>query len=91
VVRPWGGTWALRVPYAGLEPILADLYDSEINASISWLWDGGIHVSLGDDLNGFVTGDQVATLAAAAEWLRASAVEHYPDSEFARKHARGFK
>ena len=85
------GEWALRIPYSGLEPILADLYNSEINASISWLWDGGIDVSLGDDLNGFVTGDQVATLAQAAEWLRASAVEHYPDSEFAKKHARGFE
>jgi hypothetical protein len=85
------GEWALRIPYAALEPILADLYDSEINASISWLWDAGIDVSLGDDLNGFVTGDQVATLAEAAEWLRANAVEHYPDSAFAEKYARGFE
>jgi hypothetical protein len=30
------GEWALRIPYAGLEQILADLYDSEINASLSW-------------------------------------------------------
>jgi hypothetical protein len=30
-------------------------------------------------------------LSKAAEWLRAKAVEHYPDSEFARKHARGFE
>jgi hypothetical protein len=85
------GTWALRIPYAGLEQILADLYDSEINASISWLWDAGIDVSLGDDLNGFVTSDQVTTLAEAAEWLRANAVQHYPDSAFAEKYARGFE
>jgi hypothetical protein len=25
-----------------MEAILDDLYASEINASISWLWDGGI-------------------------------------------------
>jgi hypothetical protein len=50
-----------------------------------------IDVSLGDDLNGFVTGDQVASLAQAAEWLRGNAVEHYLDSEFARRGtARGF-
>ncbi len=85
------GEWALRIPYAGLEQIIADLYDSEINASISWLGDGGIDVSIGDDLNGFVTGDQDSTLAEAAEWLRATAVEHYPDSEFAEKYARGFE
>ncbi len=85
------GEWALRIPYAGLEQIIADLYASVINASISWLWDGGIDVSIGDDLNGFVTGDQVATLAEAAEWLRASAVQYYPDSVFAEKYARGFE
>jgi hypothetical protein len=85
------GEWALRVPYAGLEQIIADLYDSEINASICWFWDGGIDVSIGGDLNGFVAGNQVATLAQAAEWLRASVVEHYPDSESAGNHARGFE
>ena len=85
------GEWALRIPYAGLEQILADLYDSEINASISWFWDGGIDVALGDELNGYVAHDQLKTLAEAAEWLRAKAVEHYPDSEFTRKHARGFE
>jgi hypothetical protein len=31
-----------------LEEILQALYDSEINAAISWLWDGGIDVRLGD-------------------------------------------
>jgi len=30
-----------------LEKILNDLYASEINASISWIWDGGIDVKLG--------------------------------------------
>jgi hypothetical protein len=78
-------------PYAGLEQIVADLYDGEINASLSWLWDGGIDVSIGDDLNGIVAGNQVATLADAAEWLRANAVQYYSDSAFAEKYARGFE
>jgi len=34
--------------------ILQDLYDSEINFSISSFWDAGFEVKLGDDLNGFV-------------------------------------
>ena len=29
-------------PMSDLEEILNALYESEINASISWLWDGGI-------------------------------------------------
>ena len=59
---------------------LPDLYASEINASISlsWFWDAGIDVALGDELNGIVAGGQVATLAQAAEWLRASAVRALP-------------
>jgi hypothetical protein len=74
-----------------LSEILADLYDSEINVSISWFWDAGIDVALGDAVNGFDADDQVATFAEAAEWLRAKAVEHYPGSKFAEKHARGFE
>ena len=41
-----------------VEAILDDLYDSEINPEMSWLWDGGIDVKLagmkvklGDQLN----------------------------------------
>jgi hypothetical protein len=43
-----------------VEAILDDLYDSEINVAISWLWEGGIDVKLcgikvklGDELNGY--------------------------------------
>ena len=39
-------------PMSDLEEILSALYESEINASISWLWDGGIDVMLGDELSG---------------------------------------
>jgi hypothetical protein len=31
-----------------VEAILNDLYESEINASISWIWDGGFYAVLGD-------------------------------------------
>ena len=31
----------------GVEGILDDLYASEINVEISWLWDGGIDVKVG--------------------------------------------
>jgi hypothetical protein len=67
-----------------LEEILGSLYESEINASISWLWDGGIDVKLGDALNGYDAVGKVDTFAEAAEWLRDQALIHYPQSEFAR-------
>jgi hypothetical protein len=69
-----------------LEEVLQDLYDSEINAVISWLWDGGIDVGLGDELNGYDVEGQVSTFAEATAWLRDQACRHYPDSEFARKY-----
>jgi hypothetical protein len=37
----------------GLAAELHKIYDSEINVRISCLWDGGIEVHLGDEMNGF--------------------------------------
>jgi hypothetical protein len=65
-----------------LEHILDDLYASEINASISWLWDGKIDVKLGDEMNGYKAEGKVSTFAEAAGWLRDQACQHYPDSGF---------
>ena len=62
------------------EAILGDLYESEINASISWLWDGGIDVKLGDALNGYDAEGKVSTFAAAAGWLRDQACRGAPSA-----------
>jgi hypothetical protein len=43
---------------------LQKIYDSEINVRISWLWDGGIDLWLGDEVNGYVAEE---TVAAAPE------------------------
>jgi hypothetical protein len=67
-----------------LEEILDGLYASEINASISWLWDGGIDLKLGDPLNGYKAEGKVGTFVEAAVWLRDPAHTHNPDTEFAR-------
>ena len=79
-----------------VEAVLDDLYASEINVEISWLWDGGIdvkvgrrrgiNVKLGDPLNGYEAKGKVKTMAEAAVWLRDQACQHYSDSEFARKY-----
>jgi hypothetical protein len=42
---------------------LQKIYDSEINIRISWLWDGGIDVWIGDDMNGYLAQDTVASAA----------------------------
>lgn len=73
----------------GLDKIITDLYASEINASISWFWDSGYEVVLGDELNGArdVSHDEhLTTTDDIAEWLKRTASRHYPDSAFARKY-----
>jgi hypothetical protein len=46
---------------------LQKIYDSEINVRISWLWDGGIDLWLGDEVNGYVAEE---TVSAASEIAR---------------------
>jgi len=66
-----------------LQETMEALYDSEINCSISCMWDGGWDVKLGDHMNGFKDTTTVESLTEAASWLRTKAVEHYPRSLFA--------
>jgi hypothetical protein len=66
-----------------VEAILNDLHASEINASISWVWDGGFHVTLGAPQ---IEECALPTVRDAVLWLRDKACEHFPDSDFARKY-----
>jgi hypothetical protein len=69
-----------------MSKILQDLYDSEINFSIDTFWDAGFEVKLGDVTNGFKAETTVYTITEAVEWLRATAVETYPESVFAQTY-----
>lgn len=64
--------------------ILQKLYDSEINAKIEWFWDGGFEVSLGDPMNGWLDSLNTRDWSEAEGWLRAKAIERYPNSTFAK-------
>jgi len=48
---------------------LQKIYDSEINIRIGWLWDGGIEVRLGDEVNGFLAEESVGSIADIVPWL----------------------
>jgi hypothetical protein len=74
-----------------VEEILDDLFASEINVEISWLWYGridgrlrrrGIDVKLGDPLHGYAAIGKANRMADAAVWLKDRACQQYPDSEF---------
>lgn len=66
--------------------ILEDLYDSEINFSLTALWDSGITARIG--LDG--PSEEHRCVADAVEWLARRAVSLYPESKFARSHPHKF-
>jgi hypothetical protein len=65
-----------------LEEELQKIYDSEINVQISWLWDGGIDVKLGDEMNGYEAETNVKTVAEIVPWLQKAIHKHYPTSTY---------
>ena len=69
--------------HASLGEIIQALHDSEINGSVSWMFDGAWSVALGDELNKVRARATANSAQQAAEWLRATAVREYPGSRFA--------
>ena len=68
--------------------IIEALHDSEINGTVSWVFDGTWRVAIGDELNGIQAEATVNSAQQAAEWLRANAVRRYPQSKFAERFPR---
>jgi len=69
------------------DQVLQDLYDSEINFEMSWFWDGGMDLSLGDKINGYAGHYNTRSLAEGIKWLKETACREYPDSTFSRKYS----
>src|SRR5215831_7729852 len=63
---------------------LQKIYDSEINVSIGWVWDGGINVRLGDAINGYLAQENVASTRDIVPWLQEAIAHFYPDSTYAQ-------
>ena len=62
---------------------LQRIYNSEINVRISWLWDGGIDVRLGDEMNGYLAEENVSNVDEILPWLQEAIAHFYPDSTYA--------
>jgi hypothetical protein len=63
---------------------LQGLYESEVNYTVSAFWGCGFRWKLGDGLNGFVAEGSAATFDQAVSNLAQAAIEHFPESAFAR-------
>jgi hypothetical protein len=62
---------------------LQKIYDSEINIRIGWLWDGGIELRIGDEVNGFLAEEIVSSVAEIIPWLQEAIAHFYPTSSYA--------
>ena len=72
----------MRINITRMQAELQKIYDSEINVSISWFWDGGIDLKLGDDMNGYSAESNVATIREVIPWLQQAIAKHYPRSKY---------
>jgi hypothetical protein len=64
--------------------VLQQLYDAEINFTISTLWDCGFRWQLGDELNGYVAEGRAATFDEAVAAIERAALGRFPGLQFAR-------
>jgi hypothetical protein len=65
-----------------LETELQKIYESEINVQISWMWDAGFRLGLGDCVNGFIAEVTVNTVEEILLWLQQGIAEYFPDSTY---------
>jgi hypothetical protein len=62
---------------------LQRIYDSEIDVRISWFWDDGIELRLGDEMNGYLAEEDVGSVAEILPWLQEAITHFYPQSSYA--------
>jgi DNA-directed RNA polymerase subunit RPC12/RpoP len=62
---------------------LQKIYDSEINIRIAWMWDGGIEIRLGDEMNGFLAEEVVPSAGEILPWLQEAIAHFFAESTYA--------
>jgi len=73
-----------------LEKTLQDLYDSEINLSITMLWDGGVDFAFLSSMEFYDAKREdwhnVPSFAELADAIHNAALKTYPESDYAKKY-----
>lgn len=71
-----------------MKKLFKALYESEINLSIDWLWDSGIRVKIGDEMNGFVSENlfDIEEIDKIENWIENEVKEHFPNSKFSKTY-----
>jgi len=68
-----------------LSDVLSRLYASEINCGMQSFWDAGWDVWIGDEANGKRAIARSLNVDEIPEWLHSAALEHFPQSAYARE------
>jgi len=55
---------------------LQEIYDLELNVTLSWFWDGGVDAILGDTANGIKASGKFETVEEAIDFLHSEALEY---------------
>lgn len=71
-----------------MKDLLQQLYNSEINVSLSSFYDGGFTCKIGDEMNGFKSEKTSTDLDEIEIWLKNTAIELYPESKFAIENSK---
>ena len=69
-----------------MKKLLEALYESEINLSLSWFWDGGYDVKIGDKMNGYVSKFISYDLDECEKLIEERVKKAFPDSVFAKTY-----
>lgn len=67
-----------------LEQELKKIYDSEINVHLDSFWDGGWHIQVGDNMNGFHDAGYGYSIEEVIPTLKELIKQHYPQSDYAK-------
>src|SRR5262249_14407057 len=67
---------------ASLEVELQKIYDSKIDVSFAWTWDGLIDIAIGNDCIGIHREGIVRTVGEIVPWLQNAIAKHYPESKY---------
>jgi hypothetical protein len=69
-----------------MKKLFKKLYESEINLHLSWFWDSGYDVKIGDEMNGYVAEFNTHSIDEVENWVVSNVIKAFPKSKFAKEN-----
>jgi hypothetical protein len=71
-----------------MKKLFKKLYESEINLHLSWFWDSGYDVKIGDEMNGYVAEFNTHSIDEVENWVVSNVIKAFPKSKFAKENLK---